>query len=176
MNHIKEKLENHFEKNRKQLLSYIYSKVNDYELAEDILQECLLKALQAAPDLRSEEKLIPWFRQIVRNAIIDYYRQKGTERTSIENVSLSNEDVDPEEEEAICACFEDLISTMNPEYAQLIKTMELGEERSDVMAEQLGITRNHLKVKRYRARKQLRQRLEETCQACATQGCLDCTC
>lgn len=44
------------------------------------------------------------------------------------------------------------------------------------MAEHLGITRNNLKVRRYRARQQLRERLEETCQACAEQGCLDCTC
>ena len=38
------------------LLAYVRSKVNDPNLAEDLLQESLLKAMRSAPDLRDEEK------------------------------------------------------------------------------------------------------------------------
>jgi RNA polymerase sigma-70 factor (ECF subfamily) len=36
--------------------------------------------------------------------------------------------------------------------------------------------RNNLKVRLHRGRKQLRERIEQTCRACATHGCLDCIC
>jgi DNA-directed RNA polymerase specialized sigma24 family protein len=38
-------------------------------LAEDVLQTSLLKALRAAPDLRDEKKLLPWFYQILNRSI-----------------------------------------------------------------------------------------------------------
>lgn len=51
-----------------------------------------------------------------------------------------------------------------------------GDESPAAVAADLGITRNNLKVRRHRARKQLRARLEDLCRLCAHHGCLDCTC
>jgi len=45
-----------------------------------------------------------------------------------------------------------------------------------LVAKELGITPNNLKVRRHRARQQLRERLEEVCRTCAKHGCLDCSC
>ncbi len=164
---------------REKLLAFLRKKVSDPAIAEDILQESLLKAVQAAPDLKDEDKLVPWFYRILNNAVIDHYRKKDTEGKYMDQYALEADmRVEPEDEAMICACFRQLIPTLKPEYAELIETMELGDEGSKVMAEHLGITRNNLKVRRYRARQQLRHRLEETCQACAAgaDGCLDCTC
>ncbi|MBI3964985.1 MAG: hypothetical protein HY329_05050 [Chloroflexi bacterium] len=44
---------------REQLLGYVRRKLDDPELAEDILQESLVKALRAAPELRDQERLVP---------------------------------------------------------------------------------------------------------------------
>ena len=44
---------------KSRLLAYVQSKLQDPNLAEDVLQESLLKALRAAPELRDEEKLVP---------------------------------------------------------------------------------------------------------------------
>jgi RNA polymerase sigma-70 factor (ECF subfamily) len=65
---------------------------------------------------------------------------------------------------------------MNPDYAELIEAMDLENEDSGSVAERLAITRSNLKVRHHRARRQLRQRLEETCRTCARHGCIDCTC
>ena len=83
---------------------------------------------------------------------------------------------EPEDDAELCACFERLVPTLKPEYADLIQAVELGHEAPEQMAGRLGITSNNLKVRRHRARQALRRKLEETCRACAEHGCLDCTC
>jgi RNA polymerase sigma-70 factor (ECF subfamily) len=83
---------------------------------------------------------------------------------------------DAEIEAEICRCFEALLPTMKPEYAALLREVDLNGRRVvDVAAEQ-GLTANAGTVKLHRARKALRVRLEESCRTCATHGCLDCTC
>jgi RNA polymerase sigma factor (sigma-70 family) len=150
--------------------------VSDPDLAEDILQDSLLKALQRAPDLRDHDRLLPWFYQILRNAIIDAYRHQGVERKYTKEISVDEAPaVEMEEMTVLCACFSDLLPTLRPEYRELIQS-ELNEEKHESVARRLGISPSTLKVRRHRARQALRRRLGETCQLCATHGCLDCAC
>jgi RNA polymerase sigma-70 factor (ECF subfamily) len=65
---------------------------------------------------------------------------------------------------------------MTPQYAGLIRQLDLGEESPDTVAASLGISRNNLNVRVHRARQQLKRRLEENCRVCAKHGCLDCHC
>ncbi len=164
---------------REQLLAYVRRRISDSALAEDVLQDSLLRALRAAPELRDEEKLVPWFYRILNNAITDVYRRRQVEAKHIEKSPALAEHVaepEPDDEAALCACFRELLPTLKPEYAELIERMELSDGDPAEVADQLGITRNNLKVRRHRARQALRQRLEETCRVCARHGCLDCDC
>ncbi len=163
--------------NRDALLGYIRKKVGDPDLAEDILQDGMLKAILASSELRDEEKLIPWFYTIVNNAITDLFRRRQVELKYLENaVDDIEEAVQPVEIRAICGCFRKILPTLKPEYAELIEEIDLGGAEPEAVAERLGITRNNLKVRLHRARTQLRQKLEETCRTCAKHGCLDCSC
>ena len=161
---------------RQQFLDYVRRRIADPELAEDILQESLLRAIQAAPTLRHEDRLVPWFRSLLQNAIIDTYRRRGVERKYAGDVELEELPAESEEEAVICACFQALVPTLKPEYADLIQALDLGGEAPEAAAKRLGITHNNLKVRRHRARQALRQRLEETCRTCAEHHCLDCSC
>lgn len=179
MNEItkKESLEDEVLPHRQELLNFILSKVSDPVLAEDILQDSLLKALNSLPDLEDERKLLSWFYQIVRNKIIDHYRRSGTEAKQMEKYALESSFYDSgEEEKKVCQCFKDLLPHLKPEYALLIKEMDLGNEQPELVADRLGITRNNLKVRRHRARQQLHDQLEKTCGKCAEKGCVDCEC
>ena len=69
-----------------------------------------------------------------------------------------------------------LLPTMTPQYASLIKQIDLNEEAADDVAANLGITKENLNVRIHRARQQLKQRLEENCRICAQHGCLDSHC
>lgn len=161
---------------RDRFLAFVRSRVDDPELAEDILQDSLLRAIQAAPSLRQEDRLVAWFYRVLQNAIIDAYRRRGV--ASQRHVPLEGVDLaaDVESETLLCACFEPLIATLKPEYAHLIRTVDLGSETPESAARRLGVTSSNLKVRRRRARQALRQRLEQTCRSCAEHGCIDCTC
>jgi RNA polymerase sigma factor (sigma-70 family) len=160
---------------RETFLGYIRKRVDDPELAEDILQDSLLRALQAAPDLRDGSRLVPWFYRILQHAIIDAYR-RGAAPRHISLTAGAEPSIEPEDEAALCECFRSLVPTLKAEYAELINAVELGQESPEKAAVRLGVTPNTLKVRRHRARQALRRRLEETCRTCAEHGCLDCTC
>lgn len=162
---------------RAKLLAFVRTKVADPELAEDILQDSLLKAMRAAPDLRDDERILPWFYRILQNAIIDMYRRRQVEQNYLESEGPQTElVVTPDEETVLCACFRALLPTLPADYAALIEALELNDGDPAEVAARLQITRNNLKVRRHRARQALRQRLEESCRLCANHGCLDCTC
>lgn len=162
---------------RNELLAFVRRQVGDPSIAEDILQDSLIKALRTAPELRDSDKLIPWLYQIMRNAIVDHYRQRATEHTAMDQYASETETIlEPEDEPVLCACFRKLIPTLKNEYQKIVEELDLAEGDPETVAKQLGITRGNLKVRRHRARQQLRSRLEQACGVCAEHGCLDCTC
>jgi len=173
MDRLEETLLGHREK----LLGFIQRKVGDPQLAEDVLQESLLKALRSVDDLREEDRLLPWFYRILNNAIADTYRRKTVETKYLETYG-TNEALlyTSEDDSEACACFRELLPGLKPEYRELIESLDLAEGDPEQVAGRLKISRGNLKVRRHRARQALRTRLEETCRTCAVHGCLDCTC
>jgi len=173
-----ENLEAYYVQNRARLLAFIKSKIDDESLAEDILQDCLLKALRAAPELEDAEKFVSWLYRVLRNAIVDTYRRQAASQRNLDRHALRapRAELPPDDEGVLCACFVDLLPTLKPEYAEILEAMELGNAGTHEMASRLGITANNLKVRRHRARQQLRERLLRVCRTCAEHGCLDCSC
>lgn len=164
--------------NRERLLRFIRSRVEDDALAEDVLQECLIRAMNSDTTFEDQDRFTTWFYRVVRNAITDVYRRRGARDRRLEALAAASPEIDPppEVERAICECFRPLLPTMKTEYAELIEAMELGDVTTEEMTARLGISSNNLKVRRHRARRQLRDRLERTCRSCAQHGCLDCSC
>lgn len=167
-----------FVENRERLLAFVRTKVGDEVLAEDILQDSLLKAIRAAPEVRDEERLTAWFFRIIRNGITDAYRRSEASRRGLEQFAATELEsmFTPEDEARLCSCFRELLPTLKTEYAELIEAMDLGDADPQEMSRRLGITTGNLKVRRHRARRQLRQRLETACGVCAEHGCTDCSC
>jgi RNA polymerase sigma-70 factor, ECF subfamily len=162
---------------RSRLVGFVKVKVQDIDLAEDIIQDSLLKAIRYAPQLQDDVKLLPWFYRIVDHAIIDAYRKKR--RLSEREASYANEQENVLSENdlsATCECLYDLVKTMKPEYATVLEAIDLHEEDPESVARRLGVTVGNLRVRSHRARQQLRSKLEEVCRTCAKHGCLDCTC
>ena len=154
-------------------------RLGDEQLAADAVQESLLRALKSERSLSHDENLLAWFYRILRNVLTDLHRRnavqaKGLERLTDELASGSEAEADVED--TACRCFQGLLPTMRPEYAQVLRLSDLDGQPAEAVAKEIGITRGNLKVRLHRARRQLRQRLEQTCQLCATHGCLDCTC
>lgn len=164
-------------KHRNRLLAFVRNRVNDPDLAEDIFQDALLRALRAAPEIEEEDRLIAWFFKVLRNAVIDSYRRQAADGRRVDALAKTlPEFVTPEDKAEACACMFELLPSLRADHRDLIERLDLQEEPTTDAAARLGIDRGNLKVRRHRARQELRRRLEETCRACAKHGCLDCTC
>ena len=161
---------------RDKFLAFVRARVDDDQLADDVLQEGLLKALRAAPSLQDEGALAPWFYRILQNGIVDTYRRRGLERAHTAGPPSDDLALEEETQAALCRCFYDLLPALKPEYAQLIRALDLEGKPADAAARELGISPNNLKVRHHRARQALRRRLEEVCRVCADHHCLDCSC
>lgn len=172
-----ESIEKQLSENLQAFLGFVQKRVNDPELAKDILQDSFLKAMKSANQLQSEEQVIAWFYRILRRSIIDGYRRRAASGAFLDRLEHELEDADVEEEKReICACFKPLLPTLKSEYASVIQKVDLEEKEIEDVALDLRITPNNLKVRLHRARQQLKDRLLECCGRCAEHGCLDCTC
>lgn len=160
-----------------EFLAFARGRLSDPELAADVVQESLLKALRHQDRLRDEASAKAWFYRILRRTIVDLYRRRDVQRQALERVALELDATPAEaEERAVCACLGRLLPALKPDYATLLRRLDLNGEASTSVAASLGITRNNLIVRLHRARRQLRERLKQTCRLCATHGCLDCQC
>jgi RNA polymerase sigma factor (sigma-70 family) len=162
-----------------EFLAFARKRLSSPELAADAVQESLLKALKSGDELRDDESARAWFYRILRRTIIDLYRRDDVHARAVEKLKAELEPqgaADVEEDNLTCRCFQALLPTLKPEYADLIEHLDLGGESPDAASHRLGISRNNLTVRHHRARQQLKERLLLSCQSCATHGCLDCTC
>ena len=155
-------------------------RLGDEQLAADAVQESLLRALKSDQKLSTDDNVVAWFYRILRNVLTDLYRRRDAQTRGLARfateTAIASELGDAEIEQTACACFRALLPTLRPEYARVLEMSDLDGNPTEQVAEQLGISKNNLKVRLHRARRQLRERLEQTCKMCATHGCLDCTC
>lgn len=156
--------------------AFARKRLGDEQLAADAVQESLLKALKAEPNLSDRENVLAWFYRILRNVLTDLHRRKAVRDRAMATYAIDFESASDEEKSDICACLHGLLPAMEPSYANLIRRHDLEGIPQSEIAKSDGITTNNLKVKLHRARKQLKGLLEKTCTMCATHGCLDCTC
>lgn len=170
-------IEKHLLANLHEFMGYAQKRLRNADLGADAVQDSLLKAIRSKEQLRNEESAKAWFYRILRRTIIDLYRRRDARARAIENLQREVDGPpDEEEERLVCACMNGLIATLTPQYADVIRRLDLNSENPEAVAASLGISRNNLNVRTHRARQQLRHRLEETCRICAQHGCLDCHC
>jgi RNA polymerase sigma-70 factor (ECF subfamily) len=165
---------------REELVRFVRRRVASDADAEEIVQTAFVRGMEHAGELADEEAATAWLYRIVRNAIIDHFRRRDVKGRALEQLAVelpeAIEDTAPDERARVCACVRSLASTLKPEYAELLERVDVEESSIHDVAGALGITANNATVRLHRARKALRDRVRETCRACAEHGCLDCTC
>ncbi len=86
--------------------------------AEDVLQHGLVVALRRMEDLRSDESLVAWFYQVLRNLVTDQLRRRTTAATTIAEFTRdepTHQAPDDELFTAACACLYDVLPLLKPQ-------------------------------------------------------------
>jgi len=66
-------------KHQQRLYSFIYSKIKDKDLTEDIFQDTFIKVIKTLKkgNYNEEGKFLPWVMRISHNLVIDYFRKNN---------------------------------------------------------------------------------------------------
>lgn len=66
-------------RHQSKLFGFIYSKVNDRDVADDIFQDTFIKVIHTLKQKKYNEegKFLPWVMRIAHNLIIDYFRKNN---------------------------------------------------------------------------------------------------
>jgi len=160
-------------------LDFLIRKLHDPALAEDVLQDAMIRGLQNAHTLRDEGALGGWFFRILRNAAIDHHRRSATRGRALEQ--LAHELEDPRAMQSppsgrTCACVSRLHEQLKPEYAEALQRIDVEGQSVSGFATEKGISAGNAGVRVHRARRVLRDRVSAACGACADDGCTDCSC
>jgi len=158
-------------------LQFLRGRVGDAATAEDILQAAYVKAIQHGGELREAESSVAWFYRILRNAVTDHYRRIAA-RSKVMDQLVANwkEEYEPELQAETCACIQEVIRDLKPEYRAAIEQVDLAGESVESFARSRSTTPNNASVRLHRARKAVAKKLTAVCGTCATHKCIDCTC
>ncbi len=87
------------ERHQSKIYGFIYSKVNDRDLSDDIFQDSFIKVIKTlkTKSYNEEGKFLPWVMRIAHNLVVDHFRkskkmpfQRETEEYSIFNYMSDN--------------------------------------------------------------------------------------
>ena len=67
------------ERHRSRIFNFIYSKVSNRDISEDIFQDTFLKVIRTLKSKRYNEegKFVPWVMRIAHNLVIDHFRKQN---------------------------------------------------------------------------------------------------
>jgi RNA polymerase sigma-70 factor (ECF subfamily) len=163
---------------RARFVEWLARKTRNRDLAEEILQSAYVRALERGAPAAGDEGIVAWFQAVLRNAWLDRLRKSGVEAEAAQRLVREAPDGarEPELEEAVCACVREALEALKPEYAAMIREVDLGERPLGAVAVDAGITPNNAGVRLHRARQALGRQLGRLCGACAAHGCRECHC
>lgn len=145
------------------LLGYATRLTGDRSLAEDVVQETLLRAWRHAGSLDpARGPLRPWLFTIARNVVVDLLRARGARPREVGGDALAGVPAGDEIERAVetWTVAAALASLSADHRAVLIETYYRGSSVAEA-AERLGIPAGTVKSRAFYALRELRLRLQE---------------
>lgn len=157
------------EVHQKRLFQIAFGVTRDYYLAQDVVQEALIKAYNHLDSVVDSAKLGAWLASITTRTAIDFLRKENKTREKVDGYTeldkvhaVMNQNVEKEAEaNELQAKIYEFLNTLSPEQKQLflLKIKDGLKERE--IAEMLEMNPNTVKTKLYRMRKQLKELLAQ---------------
>jgi len=163
------------------LYNYTIVRVNDHEIAQDLISETFLAGLKSKKNFKGDASERTWLISILKRKIIDHYRRKNSKKGKAE-IHLDYRDENSQGEwleervsdpydktaedtlenqelgDAILNCLEQL----NEKQATIFKLKTIEDYDTEAICNEYNITASNLWVIIHRARKTLAECLEKT--------------
>ena len=161
-----------------QLFRYALLRLGEREIAEDLVQETFLAAVNGLADFRREASPMTWLSAILRRKIADHFRRREVHdslalRTDVDPSVESNRDwpraahgwsIDPGkivEDREFWEVFRRCLRTLPPTLAEAYILRDIEGESPKEICEMLGISGSNLSMRLKRARIAMRDLLQE---------------
>jgi len=146
-------------KTQGELRTFVFNKVKDKYLAEDIVQDVFLKVYTHIGMLKESEKITGWIYQIARNAITDHFRKQSK---SIHVNDLDFENAASNYNECVSFCLKEMIRHLPVKYREAIELTEFENLTQTQLAQRLHMSYSGAKSRVQRARQILREKMDQT--------------
>jgi RNA polymerase sigma-70 factor (ECF subfamily) len=146
------------------LHGFIQSRVDDADIADDILQNVFLNIHAKIDSLKDTAKLRSWIYQIARNAVIDHYRSLKTHSELPESIEQPEEDNAETARQEIESCMLPLIRNLPDNYREAVMLSEIEGMTQKQVAEKLGLSLPAAKSRVLRGRIMVKNMLNDCCQ------------
>jgi RNA polymerase sigma factor (sigma-70 family) len=138
------------------------------EDAEEIAQDCFVKAYRSLASFQGQSKFSTWLYSIVYTTAMTFLRKKRIDTDSIDDEGTfvqvesreSAYDTNNVENKSRSFYLNQAIEQLLPDDATIITLFYKGEQSLEEIAQTMGIETNTVKVKLFRARQRLKEKLE----------------
>lgn len=164
------------------LYNYTISRINNQDLAKDIVQDTFFAALKAKDNFQGKASERTWLTSILKRKIIDHYRKINSVKGKAEVKMNFYTDGDREgewieervpavwnseiekviENNELSEAIEKCINDLPEKYAMVFRMKTIQQFETEEICKELDITPSNLWVIIHRARTQLRKCIEES--------------
>ncbi|MGF7042007.1 RNA polymerase sigma factor [Mucilaginibacter lappiensis] len=138
------------------------------EDAEEIAQDCFIKAYRSLASFQGQSKFSTWLYSIVYTTAMTFLRKKRVATDSIDDENTyiqvenheSGYDTHNVENKSRSFYLNQAIEQLLPDDATIITLFYKGEQSLEEIGQALGMEANTVKVKLFRARQRLKEKLE----------------
>ena len=139
------------------------------EDAEEIAQDCFIKAYRSLASFQQQSKFSTWLYSIVYTTSMTFLRKKRVDTDSIDDentyIQLENQSSgfknNMAETKSRSYYLNQAIEQLLPDDSAIITLFYMGEQSLEEIGQTLGIEANTVKVKLFRARQRLKEKLEK---------------
>jgi len=140
------------------------------EDAEEVAQDCFIKAYRSLASFQGQAKFSTWLYSIVYTTAMTFLRKKRVDTDSIDDentyIQLENQSSglnnNMAEKRSRSYYLNQAIGRLLPDDAAIITLFYMGEQSLEEIGQTLGIDPNTVKVKLFRARQRLKEKLEKS--------------
>lgn len=133
----------------------------DKAIAEDVVQEALLRAWKSLDALRDDAAAKPWLLTIVRRENARYFERRRLETVDIDNLTASQAALLAEQPDDELDDMRQAIYALDDDYREPLVLQVLMGFSTNEIAEQMGLKQGAVLTRLHRARAKLKDRMKQ---------------
>ncbi|GAL05585.1 sigma-70 family RNA polymerase sigma factor [Photobacterium aphoticum] len=143
------------------LYRYAYWLCHDPHVAEDLVQETCLRAWRSLDSLQDDNAAKSWLITILRRENARRFERKQLDLVDIDDYAIADTQQQGNDAELEQQMLRQQIMKLAPEYREPLVLQIMAGFSGDEIADILGLNRNTVMTRLFRARNQLKEQLEQ---------------